>query len=227
MTKNQIAFRANGLYEEIVSQAVEGLDIQATIFPQGEEVTRAQVRPLGTGIRSYTTMTDYTIGKHFDPNPFGTLDRIISDAYRESLGAVTVSELVSKLLSLVAGQFPPSKVWLVRQNISDHSPKKPGGDGYEDWRNNGGLDFYTQLIKQVTGMAPEIVSGAFLEAASTEWIVIDRHATDRVLITGGVVLTVPSENLAIDVAALGLFGKEESKTWKQAAVQKLREKLSK
>lgn len=46
----QIAFRANGLYEEIVTQAVQGFEIEVTVFPQGEEVTYNQLKHLKGGL---------------------------------------------------------------------------------------------------------------------------------------------------------------------------------
>lgn len=223
----QIAFRANGLYEEIVKLAVQGLDIEVTELPQGQEVTRQQVKHIKMGWQE-KTITDITVAKIFYED-YGHLDGLIAEAYCESLGAVTTPELMIKLLKMAEKRFPPSKVWLVRRNIDDHPVgvrKESIHGGYEDWETNG-LDFYTQLTEQVTGLALEVVDSSELVASDTEWVIIDRHARSKVDIEGGLQLVVPAENLARCIASLGLIGQVESETWKQAAVQKLREYLIK
>ncbi len=225
MTTTQIAFRANGLYEEIVKEAVQGLDIEVTILPQGQDVTYKHVQHVKMGWRD-NAVTDSTVAMAHGSD-YGNLDQVIASAYRESLGAVTSTELTAMLLGMVAKKFPPSKVYLVRRNIDDHPVgvrKESIHGGYEDWETNG-LDFYAKLIEQATGLAPEVTSGSLVEATDTEWVIIDRHALNKVDVQGGLTLVVPPENLARSVAVLGLIGQEESDTWKQAAVQKLREKL--
>lgn len=226
MTKTiQIAFRANGLYEEIVAQAVQGLKIEVTVFPQGEEVTYNQLKHLKAGW-TYDAVIDGTVARAGD-HYYSNLDQIIASAYRESLGAATSTELTARLLGMVSKKFPPSKVYLVCRNIDDHPVGKYNEErGRADWETEAsGVDFYTKLIEQVTRATPELIDGSLIKATDTEWVIIDRHALGKIVVEGGLTLVVPPENLARSVALLGLIGQDESDVWKQAAVEKLRKKL--
>lgn len=174
----------------------------------------------------YNAVIDGTVARAGD-HDYGNLDQIIASAYRESLGTATSTELTARLLGMVAKKFAPSKVWLVSRNIEDHAVGKFNKERRCcDWETaTSGLDFYTKLIEQVTGVAPEVTDSLLIEATDTEWVIIDRHALGKVCVEGGLTLVVPPENLARSVALLGLIGQDESDAWKQAAVEKLRKKL--
>ncbi len=224
-TTHHIAFRANGLYEEIVTQAMQGLDIEVTVFPQGEEVIRNQLKHLNE-VCIENLWIDGTVARACGSD-YGSLDQIIASAYCESLGVATSVELTARLLGMVAKKFSPSKVWLVSRNIDDHPVGEKKDDrGITCWETNGS-DFYAKLIEQVTGLAPVANScfDSFIKATESEWVIVDRHAFGWVDIQGGLTLVVPPENLARSVALLGLIGQDESDAWKQAAVEKLRKKL--
>lgn len=225
----KIVYRKNGLYEGLVSRAIEGLEVEHIALDNN--VTGNDIRDLfrrkgrsESSILSWDycnpDVSDVTIQRELyvlSRNRI-TLDSLIARAIKKDLAIDSQKELCVNLFTkakAVTGQ--PFRVIIITDSLEDHA------DSVENEADTV-CQFWTDTVVQAVGIQPTMMSMEEYKNSSdimdTDWFLVDRHVKNEERnFSKGMVFFIPIENLLENLVTLGVA---PSGSWQDKAVEAIR-----